>query len=101
MKNEQENRCRRCSFGRERRCAVTSFEVLVAFTLLCSVLGLSTSLIIRHGRLLTAQREYRLATDEVCNQLDRLTGLPADDLPQAVKQLAVSPFTAARLPGAS
>jgi hypothetical protein len=65
-----------------------------------SVLSVSLPLIVRHGHLLTAQQHYRLALDELSNQLDRLTGMPAEDVPQALKQLSVSPFTAARLVGA-
>jgi len=87
-----------CSY--RRRVAISTLEVLVAFTLLTSVLSVSLPLIVRHGRLLVAQRHYRLALDELSNQLDRLTGMPAEDLPQALKQLSVSQFTAARLVGA-
>jgi hypothetical protein len=83
------------------RPGLSLFEVVVACTLLTSVLSLSLSLLIREGRLLTAERNYRLALDEVSNQLDRLTGLPTNELPRALKRLTVSPFTAARLPGAN
>jgi hypothetical protein len=83
-----------------RRLAVSTLEVLVSLTLLMSMLSVSLPLIVRHGRLLTAQQHYRLALDELSNQLDRLTGTPAKDVPQVLKQLSVSPFTAARLVGA-
>jgi hypothetical protein len=46
---------------RPPRRAVSSFEALVAFTLLTSVLGMSVPLVVRHGRLLTSARQYRLA----------------------------------------
>src|SRR5215212_289210 len=82
------------------RLGTSVLEVLVAFTLLTSVLSLSLPLIVRHGRLLIAQQHYRLALDELSNQLDRLTGMPADDVPQAIKQVSVSQVTAAHLVGA-
>jgi hypothetical protein len=87
------------SMRRHRRAAST-LEVMVALTLLLSVLSLSVSLVVRHGRLLVAQRHYRQALDELSNQLDHLTGLPADDVPQSVKQLSASPFAASRLTAA-
>jgi hypothetical protein len=77
-----------------------SLDLLVSFTLLVTVISVSTPLIVRHGRLLKSQRDYRLALDELSNQMDRLTTLPADDLPQAVKQLSPSTFVTDRLHGA-
>src|SRR3954465_14988192 len=88
-----------CSTRRPRRAAST-LEVIVALTLLLSVLSLSVSLIMRHGHLLTAQRHYRQALDELSNQMDGRAALPADEVPQAVKQLSLSQFAAARLSAA-
>ena len=82
------------------RRGTSALEVLVSFTLLSSVLALSTPLVVAHGRLLKAQRDYRLALDELSNQLDRLTVTPEPDLPKALGELAASPLTASRLPGA-
>ena len=82
------------------RHGTSSLEVLVAFSLLCSVLALSTPLIVKHGRLLAAQRDYRLALDELSNQLERLTALPDEKRLAALQQLTPSSFAAARLPGA-
>jgi hypothetical protein len=79
------------------RCGSTSYEVLVAFTLLTTLLSLSLSSMVRHGRLLTSEQNYRLALDELSNQLDRLTALPSNELSQAVKGLQLTPFTAERL----
>lgn len=75
-------------------------EALIALMLLSSTLSVSLSLIVRHGRLLSAERNYRLALDELSNQLERLTSLPASDLADAMKQLKMSSFTAERLPDA-
>src|SRR4051812_7863601 len=83
-----------------RRRAASTLEVIVALTLLLSVLSLSVSLNIRHGHLLVAQRHYRQALDELSNQFDRLAGLPAEDIAQSVKQLSVSPFAVSRLANA-
>jgi hypothetical protein len=82
------------------RHGTSALEVIISFTLLSSVLAFATPLVVRHGRLLAAQREYRLALDELSNQLERLIALPGEQLPAAVGQLAPSDFAAARLPGA-
>jgi hypothetical protein len=47
--------------------------------------------------MLVAQRHYRQALDELSNQMERVTALPADEVPQALKQLSLSEFTALRL----
>jgi hypothetical protein len=77
-----------------------SIEMLVAFTLLTTALSLSLPLIIRHGRLLESCRHYRLALDEISNQLDRLTALPTTDASSALAKLAPSKLIADKLPGA-
>jgi hypothetical protein len=74
--------------------------LLVALTLLVAAIGVASPLVVRHGRLLKSHRHYRLALDELTNQLDRLTALPSDELPRAVEQLSPSEFIVERLPGA-
>lgn len=86
--------------GRRKSAGTTSLEALVAFGLLSTVLALSTPLVVQHRRLLTAQRDYRLALDELSNQLERLTALPGSDLAPALDKLKPSGFAAAKLPGA-
>jgi hypothetical protein len=54
-------------------------------------------LVVRHGRLLIEQRNYRIALDELTNQLDRITALPEAEVPAAVAKLSPSEFAAARL----
>ena len=90
-------------FARRRpaRRGTSALEVLVSFILLGGVLAMSTPLVVAHGRLLKAQRNYRLALDELSNQLDLMSALPPAELPAAVGQLTPSPLTASRLPGAS
>jgi hypothetical protein len=79
------------------RRGTSALEVLVALTLLTSTLSLSLPLVVRHGRLLVDQRDYRLALDELSNQMDRLTALPENEVQTAREGLAVSEFAAARL----
>ena len=76
-----------------------SLEAIVSFTLLSSVLTFATPLVVKHSRLLVAQRDYRLALDEVSNHLERLSILPADELASALAQLKPSELVAAKLPG--
>ena len=85
---------------RGKRLATTTLECVMAFTLLSSALMVSTPLIIKHKFLMHRQRDYRLALDEVSNQLDRLKAVPAEKQASAVAELALSEFTAARLNGA-
>ena len=77
-----------------------SLDLLVSFTLLVAVIGVATPLIVRHGRLLKSHRDYRLALDELSNQLDRLTALPPDELSQSIERLEPPAFLTERLPGA-
>jgi hypothetical protein len=79
------------------RCGASSIEMFVALALVTSVLSLSAPLIVRHGRMLIAHRHYRVALDELTNQLERLTALPAAEVPTAVEQITPSPFASARL----
>src|SRR5438094_303290 len=82
------------------RGAMSTLEVLVSLTLLMTVLKYSLPLIVRHEHLLVEQRHYRVALDELSNQLDRLAGMPPGDVPQALKILSPSPFAAAHLTAA-
>jgi hypothetical protein len=78
---------------------ISILEVLVSFTLLTSVLALSTPLVLRHGRVLVTARHYRLAFEELTNQLERLSALPEQEVRSAVESLAPSEFASAHLPG--
>ncbi len=82
------------------RRGASSVELLVAFGLLTTLLSMSVPLMVRHQRLLTSARHYRLAVEELANQLERLSALPPEELDAAVEQLRVSDFTAAKLRGA-
>lgn len=84
-----------------RRRGASSLEVVVAFTLLSSVLALAAPLIVAHNRLVVAQRHYRVAMAEISNQLERLSLVSKVDLPAAVEKMTPSEFAAERLPGAA
>jgi hypothetical protein len=90
-----------CYSANHRRPGTSTLEVIVAFTLLSGVLGALAPLVVKHRRLLTAQRDYRLALDEVSNQLERLTALPEGEISAALQSLKPSEFAVAKLPGAA
>src|SRR5689334_18070476 len=95
VKNREYHR-RMCN--RAWRGGASSLEAIMAFTLLGSVLAASTPLLVKHKRLVADQRQYRLALDEVSNQLERLSILPREGLATAVEQIRPSDFAVARLP---
>jgi hypothetical protein len=82
------------------RCGTSTLDALTAFTLIVTVISVVTPLAVRHGRLLKSQHQYRLALDELSNQMEKLTALSTEELPQAAQQLKPSDFITARLPGA-
>jgi hypothetical protein len=83
-----------------QRAGATMVELLVASTLVMAALSVWAPLVVRHGRMATGARHYRIAVDELSNQLERLAALEGDELTPAVEEIAVSEFAAARLPGA-
>jgi hypothetical protein len=82
------------------RGGLSALEVFVALTLLSSGLTFCATLLVRHHRLNAEQRHYRVALDELSNQLERLGALPAGDVAAAVADMRPSDFAAERLPGA-
>ncbi len=82
------------------RAGTSTLDALVAFTLLVTTLSVATPLVVRHGRLLKSQRDYRLALDELSNQVECLVTTSASDLPAAIEQLAPSEFLIERIPSA-
>lgn len=75
-------------------------ELIASLGVLTTVIAVATPLTVRHGRILTAAREYRIAVEELSNQMERLTALPSDQQRPAIAELVVSDFAAKRLPGA-
>lgn len=78
----------------------TSIELLVSFTLLTAVMGMSVPLVVRHGRLLTSARHYRCALDELTNQAELLSSRPSGEIAGLLKNLSPSEFAKVHLPGA-
>ncbi len=74
----------------KRRGGFTITELIVAATLLVVLMSVVGSLTVSSGRLWQDSRHYRLAIDELSNQLDRLTALDEDDLEVALVELAPS-----------
>ena len=80
------------------RRGTTITELVVACTLLGSLMLFIVPSAIRIGRLQQAIRHDRIAMDEVTNQLERLTQLPLDQLQQEIDTLTPSEFAVSGLP---
>ncbi len=80
------------------RRGTTIIEVIVACTLLGSLMLFIVPSAIRNGRLQRMIRQDRIAMDEVTNQLDRLALLPLNQIKQEVARLTPSEFAVAGLP---
>lgn len=75
-------------------------ELLASFGVLTTVVAVATPLAVRHGRILTSAREYRIAVEELSNQMERLTALPGDQRRAQISALEASDFGAEHLRGA-
>jgi hypothetical protein len=73
---------------------------MVSFSLLTAVLGAALPLVVRHGRILSSARQYRIALDELSNQAERISTLGDDDAAEQIDALKPSDFALERLPGA-
>ncbi len=82
--------------GPERR-GVTLFELLVAFSLLATVISVSAGLVVRHGRLLSSARNQRLAIEELVNQMELVTALSPDQVAAFIAAPTPSPLARAHL----
>lgn len=74
-----------------------SLDLLVSFTLLMTVMTAVTPLVVRYHRTVKSHRDYRLALDELSNHMERLTALPAAELPETIKKLTPSKFIQERI----
>ena len=84
---------------RERRRGTTTIELVVSFSLLATLLGVAVPLTVRHGRILTSARHYRIALDELSNQAEMLAAVDPDEAAASIELLEPSEFAAERLPG--
>jgi len=82
----------------KRRSGLMVTELIVAATLLVVLVSVVGSLTVQTGRLWRDARHYRLAIDELSNQLERLTALDAVELKAAIAQLSPSPQIRSALP---
>jgi hypothetical protein len=73
---------------------------MVSFSLLTAVLGAALPLVVRHGRILTSARQYRIALDELSNQAERISALGLEDAVEQMDVLKPSDFALQRLSGA-
>lgn len=83
---------------RERR-GVSVTEVLMAATLIVSAIGLIAPLSVRIGRVWQSTRQYRLAFNELANQMEWLTSLDSTSCEAVLPSLRVSDPIADSLPG--
>jgi type II secretory pathway pseudopilin PulG len=86
----------RGSFASRR--GLNTFEALVALGLLAATISGASVVAVRQLRLLELGRQYRLAVDEVTNQLEAMAALPAPDRAAAIAACEPSEFAQARLP---
>ena len=87
-------------FRRSRR-GTTAFEIIVTFSLLTTVISVFGVLAVRHGRLMESHSDYRLALEELSNQLEQLSTLTDEELPGAIEKLAPSDLAKEHLPDAA
>ena len=82
------------------RRGLTLTEVVVAATLVVSMIGLVVPLTVRIGRVWQSTRQYRLAFNELANQMELLTSLGVSRCDAALANLKPSANTAESLPDA-
>lgn len=81
------------------RKGLTVTEVVVAATLVVSMVGLFAPMTVRIGRVWQSTRHYRLAFNELANQMERLTRLSPEACETAISNLSLSTRVAEALPG--
>jgi hypothetical protein len=86
----------RGSFATRR--GLNTFEALVALGLLAATISGASVVAVRQLRLLESGRQYRLAVDEVTNQLELLAAMPATERAATIAACEPSEFAQARLP---
>ena len=76
----------------KNRNGISSFEFLVAFSVMATVMTFATSLTVHVSRVWRDIELERLAVCELSNQLEVLTQLSGDALVESVKQITPSDF---------
>lgn len=82
------------------RRGLTITEVVVAATLVVSMIGLVAPLTVRIGRVWQSTRQYRLAFNELANQMELLSSLEVARCEDALPSLKPSANVVESLPGA-
>ncbi len=80
------------------RQGLTFTEVVVAATLVVSMIGFVAPLTVRIGRVWQSTRQYRLAFNELANQMELLTSLGVSGCDAALTNLKPSANAAKSLP---
>ena len=78
------------SYSKVSRRGLLITELIVAAGLLVAILSVVMPLAVRSGRLWQDSRHYRLATDELTNQLEVLTSFDESELSTAISNLNIS-----------
>ena len=81
------------------RRGVSVTEVLIAATLVVSTIGLFAPMSVRIGRVWQSTRQYRLAFNELANQMELLTSLGVARCEAALPSLTLSSKIADAMPG--
>jgi len=79
---------------------VTQIEVIVASTLVASLLGLLCGIGFPLRRIEKETQRNQVALHELANHMDRLTSVPSDSIDDALKALKLSEDTRRSLPDA-
>ena len=86
------------NFRSRRGLSIT--EVVVAATLVVSMIGIVVPLAVRTGRVWQSTRQYRLACNELSNQMELLTSIGETQCKAELSHLKISDLLADSLPGA-
>lgn len=84
---------------RKRR-GLTSFELIVAFSLLVAAMASTVPIYVRHQRLLAESRRERIAVEELANQAEWLRAMPLGDVDRYLSSPSLSATAQRRLPAA-
>ena len=80
------------------RRGLTSFELVVAFSLLVAAMASTVPIYVRHQRLLAESRRERVAVEELANQAERLQAMPLGDVDRYLASPLLSATAQRRLP---
>ena len=75
-------------------------EVVVSALLIAAMISFLGTLVVRNGHMWRETRHVQLAMDELTNQIERITSLPANDIDAALDQLKPSDEVSQSLPDA-